>query len=358
MFSVALDARRWGRTGLGRYQSELYRALRSSAPGLRLTLAGGEAAATAAASLGAHHLQYDAPLYSPTEQLFGGRTLRAAAADLYHFPHYAVPFSAPRPFVVSVLDLIHFQLPDLFGRAKVAVARRVLQRAVTRAARVICISEATRRDLVRLLPAVEDRTHVIHLGVSARFAPASLGIVDALRRKLGVRRYVLSAGDREPYKRYDVAAAAFERIRAWDASLSFVVFGERGPSGVGDPPGTVRVDYVSDDDLVALYTGAECLLFPSAYEGFGLPPLEAMACGCPVVCGRGSSLDEVFADAATQVDAANAAEVADAAWLLLSDRDARADAARRGRTRAASFQWSDTARKTLDVFALALGRHT
>ena len=322
---------------------------------MRLTLAGGDAAATAAAALGACHLPFDAPLYSPTEQVFGGRALRAAAADLYHFPHYAVPFSAPSPFVVSVLDLIHFRFADLFGRVKVAVARRVLERAVTRAARVICISEATRRDLVELVPGVDDRTHVIHLGVSERFTPASPDTVDALKRKLGVRRYVLSAGDREPYKRYDVAAAAFDRIRAWDASLSFVVFGERGPSGVDDPPGTVRVDYVSDEDLVALYSGAECLLFPSAYEGFGLPPLEAMACGCPVVCGRGSSLDELFVGAATQVDAANASEVADAAWLLLSDRDARTSAVVRGHERAASFRWSDTARQTLDVFALALG---
>jgi alpha-1,3-rhamnosyl/mannosyltransferase len=353
-FSIALDARRWGRTGLGRYQSELYRALHAVAPDLRLTLAGGDHAAAVAATLGARHLRYDPPLYSLREQLLGGRTIATAGADLYHFPHYAVPFSAPCPFVVSVLDLIHFRFPELFGQAKVAVAKQVLRRAVARAVRVICISEATRRDLVALIPDADSKSTAIHLGVAERFAPAPREAVEAISRKLGVGRYVLSVGDREPYKRYDVAAAAFERMHAWDPSLRFVVFGERGPSGVSDPPGTVRVDYVADEELVALYSGAGCLLFPSAYEGFGLPPLEAMACGCPVVCGRGSSLDEVFAGAAVQVDASNAAEVADAAWLLLSDRDARADAVARGRTRAAAFDWHTTARLTLEVFRQAL----
>ena len=354
-FSLALDARRWGRTGLGRYQSELYRAFRACAPGVRLTLAGGPAARAAAAELHAGHVPYDSGLYSVSEQLLGGRAMRAAAADLYHFPHYAVPFAAPQPFVVTVLDLIHFRFPRLFGRAKVAIAQRVLERAVTRAARVICISESTRRDLLAIVPSVRERAHVIHLGVSGRFAPSSPEAVEAARRKLGVQRFVLSAGDREPYKRYDVAAAAFDRLRARDAALHFVVYGERGPSGVADPPGTVRVERLSDEELVTLYSGAECLLFPSSYEGFGLPPLEAMACGCPVVCGRGSSLDEVFAGAALQVNAADAAEVADAAWLLVSDSDARAAAIARGRAHAARFTWRATALRTLDVFRLALG---
>ena len=354
-FSLALDARRWGRTGLGRYQSELYRALHACAPGVRLTLAGGPAAQAAATALDAHHLPYSAGLYSASEQLLGGRAMRAAGADLYHFPHYAVPFTAPRPFVVTVLDLIHFQFPQLFGRAKVAIAERVLERAVTRAARVICISESTRRDLLGIVPSVRERADVIHLGVSERFAPASPEAVEAARRKLGVQRFVLSAGDREPYKRYDVAAAAFRRLRARDATLHFVVYGERGPSGVADPPGTVRVEHLADEELVALYSGAECLLFPSSYEGFGLPPLEAMACGCPVICGRGSSLDEVFAGAALQVNAADAAEVADGAWLMISDPEARAAAVARGRAHAARFDWRATAARTLDVFRLALG---
>jgi alpha-1,3-rhamnosyl/mannosyltransferase len=358
-FSIALDARRWGRTGIGRYQSELYRALHAIAPQLRLTLIGGRTAAEAAAQIGARHLPHDAPLYSVSEQLLGGRVMRAAAADLYHYPHYAVPYATPAPYVVSVMDLIHYRFPEQFGRAKVMLGRRVLSRAGRGAARVVCISDATRRDLLDLEPAVGDKVDVIHLGVSSRFSPAPAAAIESLSRRYGLGRYVLSSGDREPYKRYDVTAGAFERLRARDPGLQLVVFGERGPSGAADPPGAVRLDYVSDDDLAVLYSGARCLLFPSAYEGFGLPPLEAMACGCPVVCGRGSSLDEVCAGAASQVDATNAAEVADAAWVLVSDERVRADAVVRGRARAAQFTWERTARLTLESFrrALASPRH-
>lgn len=353
-FSLALDARRWGRTGLGRYQSGLYPALRAAAPGVPMTLLGGPAAATAAAGLHAAFLPYDAPLYSVSEQLFGGRVMARAGARLYHFPHYAVPLAPPHPYVVSVMDLIHFKFPEQFGRARVALARHVLGRAVRGAARVLCISDATRRDLLALEPTVAGTTDVVHLGVAPRFEPAPAEAVDAVRRRHGLDRYVLSSGDREPYKRYDVAARAFDRLRAHDPQLQFAVFGERGPSGVADPPGTVRLDYVSDDDLVALYSGARCLLFPSAYEGFGLPPLEAMACGCPVVCGRGSSLDEVFGGVAMQVDASDAAEVADAALVLVSDERARREAAARSIAHAVRFTWARTASLTLEAFALAL----
>jgi glycosyltransferase involved in cell wall biosynthesis len=352
--SIALDARRWGRTGIGRYQSELYVALRAVAPQLRVTLLGGQAAAGAAAELGARHLRYDAPLYSLSEQWRGGQVMREAAADLYHYPHYAVPYTTPAPYVVSVMDLIHFRFPEQFGRAKVLVGRGVLSRAVRRAARVICISEATRRDLVDLEPTVAAKTDVIHLGVANRFSPAPAPAVEALRQRHGLGRYVLSAGDREPYKRYDVTLRAFERLRARAPDLQLVVFGERGPSGIGDPPGTIRLDYVSDADLVLLYSGARCLLFPSAYEGFGLPPLEAMACGCPVVCGRGSSLDEVCGGAAAQVDATDAADVADAAWVLVSDDRVRGEAVARGRVHAARFTWERAADRTLESFARAL----
>ena len=353
-FSLALDARRWGRTGIGRYQSELYGALRACAPHLRLTLLGGQAAKDAAGALAARHLPYRAPLYSLAEQVLGGRAMRGAAADLCHYPHYAVPYATPRPYVVSVMDLIHFKFPEQFGRAKAALGRMVLSRAARGAARVICISDATRRDLLDVVPSVEGKVDVIHLGVSDRFAPAPAPVVEALCRRHGLDRYVLSAGDREPYKRYDVAVRAFERLRAREASLQLAVFGERGPSGVTDPPGTVRLGYVPDEELVALYSGARCLLFPSAYEGFGLPPLEAMACGCPVVCGRGSSLDEACGGASMQVDASDAAEVADAAWVLVSDERARAEMVVRGRARATQLTWERTARLTLETFARAL----
>jgi glycosyltransferase involved in cell wall biosynthesis len=167
---------------------------------------------------------------------------------------------------------------------------------------------------------------------------------------------VLSTGDRAPHKRFAVAADAFRLLRERLPGLQLAIVGERGTGPVPDPEGAVRLDYVSDADLCALYSGAECLLFPSAYEGFGLPPLEAMACGCPVVCGRGSSLDEVCGGGAVQVDAANARDVADAAWVLIGDAAARRDRVALGLAHAARFSWADAARRTLQVLREAAGR--
>lgn len=239
-FSVALDARRWGRTGLGRYQSELYRHLRREAPDAVLTLVGGPA--HQAAELGAACLPFTAPLYSPQEQWLGGRAMRRAAASVYHFPHYAVPRWAPRPYIVTIHDLIHFRFAQDFGAVKVSVARHVLRRAVTRAERVICVSTSTAHDLAELAPASAGKAVVIGEGVSEEFRPAPRGDVDALRARHRLGRFVLSMGDRAPHKRFDVVADAFRALRERDGALRLVVVGERGPAARPDPEGTLRLD--------------------------------------------------------------------------------------------------------------------
>ena len=304
----------------------------------------------AAARLGAKWLPYDAPLYSAREQLLGGRAMHRAGADVYHFPHYAVPRWPPRPYIVTVHDLIHFRYPDHFGRARIAMARRVLLRAVAGAAAVGCVSESTRRDLEAMAPDAIAKLRVTRDGVSDRFAPAGTASIEALRTRYGLGPYVLSMGDRAPHKRFDLVAASFQYLRGRDPALRLAVVGERGPSGVTDPPGTLRLDYVSDEDLRTLYSGAACLLFPSEYRGVRPPAARGHGVRMPsgvrarLVARRGLRWSGNPGGPRRPGNRRRRLAAAD-------HPEARARIAETGLAHARAFSWLNTARRTLDIFA-------
>jgi glycosyltransferase involved in cell wall biosynthesis len=294
-------------------------------------------------------------------QLLAARAARRRAADLLHGVHYELPLRASLPALVTVHDLTMLTHPEWHQAGKVRYFGWAMRRAVQRARRVLCVSATTARDLRELLGVPPDRIDVTPLGTDLR--PASAAAVDAVRRRLALDGpYLLGLGTVEPRKDLPTLVRAFATVAAelphrlvlaglagWGAGA---LAAEVAASGVADR--ILLAGYVPEADKAALLTGADVFAYPSRYEGFGLPVLEAMACGTPVVTTTGGSLPEVAGDVAVLVEPGDDEALAAAIAKLAADPAARNDAAERGRARAASFTWERCADLTAAAYRRAL----
>ena len=260
----------------------------------------------------------------------------ARGADVLHCPTFRAPLRSSLPLVVTVLDLAVLRHPGLFNRWNRGYSRLTVRRVVLAARRVIAISEFTKSELVELLGVDPDKVTVIGvppLGGLAPEGPSAEG------------DYVLAVGTLEPRKNLERAAEAASRI-----GVELRVVGARGWGGVS-PNGVSWLGEVGDDELVRLLRGARALVYPSLYEGFGIPILEAMSVGTPVVTSRGGATEEVAGGAAVLVDPLDPASIA----AGIEDADRRRDELRAlGLARAGSFTWDDVARQTVAVYEAAL----
>jgi glycosyltransferase involved in cell wall biosynthesis len=260
----------------------------------------------------------------------------ARGADVLHCPTFRAPLRSSVPMVVTVLDLAVLRHPELFNLWNRTYSRLTVPRAVRAARRVIAISEFTKRELVELLGV--DPGHVTVIGV-----PPLGGLSPDGPSADG--DYVLAVGTLEPRKNLDRTAEA-----ASLAGVELRVVGARGWGGVS-PNGVRWLGEVGDDELARLLRGARALVYPSLYEGFGIPILEAMSVGTPVVTSRGGATEEVAGGAAVLVDPLDPASIAEG----IDDADRRRDELRAlGLVRAGSFSWDDVARRTVEVYEAAL----
>jgi glycosyltransferase involved in cell wall biosynthesis len=258
--------------------------------------------------------------------------LRARGLDVLHCPTFRAPLRSPVPLVVTVHDLAVLRHPDAFRRWSRAY-RRLVPHAIRAATRLIAVSEFTKGELVELTGVPEERVRVVPNAVGAPFSPE------------GPRAdgdYVLAVGTLEPRKNLEAAQEAARRL-----AVPLKVVGARGWGGV-------QVDgwlgHVADDELARLYRGARCLVYPSLYEGFGIPVLEAMACGTPVVTSAGGATEEVAGGAAVLVDPGDPAAIA----AGIEDAESRRDELRvHGLERAGQFTWERVAAETWAVYELA-----
>jgi glycosyltransferase involved in cell wall biosynthesis len=259
---------------------------------------------------------------------------REDTADVLHCPTYRGPTRSRVPLVVTVHDLAVFRHPEAFNRWTRAYSPRVVPRVLAAAQRVIAVSEFTRRELIELLRVPDEKIRVVPNAVGDEFT--SVGEAEE-------GDYVLAVGTLEPRKNLSRLVEAVQRTRR-----ELRVVGARGWGGVEVGGNGVRwLGEVSDKELARLYRGATCVAYPSLYEGFGIPVLEAMACGAPVVTTRGTAMEEVADGAAVLVDARDPAEIAAGIERAATDRD---ELVARGLERASQFRWDAVAAATVQVY--------
>jgi glycosyltransferase involved in cell wall biosynthesis len=289
--------------------------------------------------------------------------LRRRPVDLLHVQYTAPPL-APCPVVATVHDLSFEHLPETFKLRSRVQLRLTVRATARRAAHVIAPSEFTRRDLIETYKLDPARVTTIPLAVSPLFRPVEdAGEVERVRRRYGIEgEYVLAVGSIQPRKNLERLVRAYSSLRAergrsnlpqlvlvgkkaWLYGGTLKAVEEEGLAG-----SVVLTGYVSEGDLPALYTGALCFAYPSYFEGFGLPPLEAMSCGVPVLTGNLTSLPEVVGDAGLTVDPFDTEAIALALGRLIDDDALRASLRERGLRRARGFNWRATARMTLQTY--------
>lgn len=302
---------------------------------------------------------------SLTQSLWTTRAIRRLPLDLLHDPTGSMLF-ARRPNCRSVLtihDLTSLMMPGVNRRGWLA-HRLFGRRACHHADRIIAISEQTKRDLLHHHRVPEGRIRVVANGLSARFQlPAAEEVARVRDRWTGGRPFVLFVGVLQPRKNVPALLRAYAAARAQGLAWPLVIAGGKG---WGYEPifalveelklhdAVVFTGRVDDAELPALYGAAEIFAFPSLYEGFGWPPLEAMACGTPVICSNASSLPEVVGEAAVSVDPRDERAWTEAILRLAGDADLRRSLRESGRRRAALFSWERCARETWAVYQEAL----
>lgn len=280
--------------------------------------------------------------------------------DLFYSPDFVLPPTLPGTrAVLTVHDLSFLHYPDHFVPKLVRYLSLVVPRSIARADRVLADSEATRHDLVQFLGVNPEKIEVLYSGVDPRFRPQPEPEErERLNERYGLSQsqpYILSVGTLQPRKNYVGLIRAFVNL---ECDQVLAIAGGRGwlyqnalaeAKAHGD---RVRIlGFVDDEDLPALYRGASLFVFPSFYEGFGLPVLEAMACGTPVVCSDVSSLPEIAGDAALLVDPNDQVALTEAMARALEDESLRRKMVDRGLEQAAQFTWERAARQLLAVFA-------
>jgi alpha-1,3-rhamnosyl/mannosyltransferase len=362
---VALDASaaaKAHRTGVGHYVARLADALLEADPALDLTLGvrlgrwsrrAHVHRPPAAAAARARTVWF--PSFWPA--------LRLAGADVAHGPDARL-VGGPAAQVVTIHDLFNLKSDGWASPGFRAEKKERYARAAEEAARILCVSEATAADVASLLGVERARLAVTPLGVDPTFRPLAEEERAPVLRRLGVSPpYALFVGLAQPRKNLEAVANVFARLSARVDDLSLVLAGDDGYpegrlatvlKGTGVASRIRLLGYTATEDLPALYSGARLLLFPSRDEGFGLPALEAMACGCPVVASDRGALPEVLGPGGLCFPPDAIDDLEGAASLLLDDGDARAAEVARGLARARGFTWARTAQTTLAAYRDAL----
>jgi glycosyltransferase involved in cell wall biosynthesis len=295
-------------------------------------------------------------------QTLAPRMLRQLRADVVHFTNGMVPLASPIPTVVTIHDMSLTMYPRYHPPRRVLLNRPLVDLAVRRADAIITVSESAKRDILRLYGLEPHHVHVVHEAAAPSFQPVcSPSVLERVRQRYQLSdRIILYVGTIEPRKNLPKLIEGFaKRRRSGELPHQLVCVGPYGwlSRDVDDLIERLDIEraiqftgYVPFEDLPALYSLAEMFVFPSIYEGFGLPVIEAMACGTPVITGHVAALTEVGGGAIEHVDRLDADSLGAAIVRLASNRHRRDELSALGRQRAQAFSWERAARETLKVY--------
>ncbi|HEU4323975.1 MAG TPA: glycosyltransferase family 1 protein [Roseiflexaceae bacterium] len=372
---VAISGMFWGQpyTGSGQYLRGLVDGLARVAPGHEYTVLVPAGAASEAGG-GARLIDVPTPFDGRSanlaklwfEQVGAPQAAARLGADLLHIPYAAPPLRAAVPVVATVHDIIWRVLPEYRGGPAVQGYFALVARAIRRAAHILADSEHSRRDIIAHLGCAPERVSTVLLAAREEFRPLDREEAAAyVAERYGLRGpFIYYVGSREARKNLGVLVRAFARLRRSGGPPATLVLAGR-PAG-GDPQlfpdldslidalgirDVVRVIDASREDNPRLYAAAALVAYPSRYEGFGLQPLEAMACGTPVVASDASSLPEVVGDAALLAPPDDVAAWTAALWRVLTDTALRENLRARGLAQAATFSYDRVARETVAIYA-------
>ena len=379
---IGIDCRLYGtfHRGIGRYTEQLVLELakREDENHYVLFAPSETAAKLSLPSARFSVVRADVPHYGIREHLLLPGLLSRARIDLMHFTHLNVPYWCPAPYAVTIHDLTVFHFPDTrasnLPRWKYALKirgyGRVLKNAVKKAKKIIAVSEFTKRDIVRNLGVPGEKIAVTHLGVEKMLLGTDLmrntpQFDLMLKDTFNITKpYVLYVGSAYPHKNLEQLIGAYLLLRTryrrnWQLVLVgrtdafYEALARYADLAAGDARcrrDIIFTGEVSDKVLDGVYRSAKCFAFPSRYEGFGLPALEAAARSVPVVCSKASSLPEVMADAAQYCDPESVESIAHALDAVGGSHKLADELASRGRARAKLFSWEKTAKQTVDVY--------
>ena len=362
---IAIDARKLRDYGIGTYVRNLLRHLARIDQATEYVVLCHETDRETVGELGENFraVPEGAPGYSLREQVTVPRDLRRERADLFHAPHYVLPTLTPCRSVVTIHDCIHLRFPQYLHRLGYTYARASLWMAAHRSNRIVTVSEASKRDILSYFNVPPGKIDVIYNGIDERFStPPPEEDVARVRERYQLNDpFILYAGNVKPHKNIERTIEAFHLLRRNSEfeQVKLLIIGDEIAKYAALRHAVHRhklhkyvrfFGFVPDRTLAILYRLSAVFVFPSLYEGFGLPPLEAMASGTPVITSNVSSLPEVVGDAALLVDPLQPEAIAEAMRRVLTDPALRRDMAARGLERARHFSWDRSIRRVREIY--------
>jgi glycosyltransferase involved in cell wall biosynthesis len=361
---VAIDTRKIHDFGIGTYIRNLLRQLARIDQNTEYVLLCREPDVGIAAQLGPNFrgVVEPSPNYSLREQIHVPWVLRRERPDVFHAPHYVLPPAVRCRSVVTIHDCIHLMFPQyLPNRAAYAYARASMWAAARRSDRILTVSEASKRDILHFFNVQPEKIVVVYNAIDEHFSatPSEEQVARIRERYQLDHKFVLYVGNIKPHKNLVRLIEAFSQLRRTHDDLKLLIIGDE----ISKLPALRRavhrnklhkfvrfLGYLKDDTLTVLYRLASVFVFPSLYEGFGLPPLEAMASGTPVVTSNVSSLPEVTGDAAVLVDPYDIDSIGDGMRRILDDPRLAEELRAKGLKRAREFSWERSVEKTQRVY--------